>query len=183
MSDITSYAYNSSGDLINITNALGHVTQITDHDPSCRPLSMTDANGVITSLIWDLRGRLIQSTTDNHATTYDYDAVGQLTRVTQADVSYLSYDYDNAHRLIEISDNLNNKITYTRDKMGNRTETIIADTNNTITLKQTAVFDKLSRLKQALGGNGQSQTLSYDDNHNLLDRTKIYEQSGLDNKR
>lgn len=171
VNDVTRYDYNSSDDLISITNALGHVTEITSHDPSGRPLTINDANGTATTLTWDLRGRLTQSIFDNRATNYSYDSVGQLTRVTQADGSYLDYKHDDAHRLYEISDNLGHKIQYTLDKIGNRTQTITTDTNGNIALSQTAVFDKLSRLIQTLGNNGQSQTLNYDNNHNPLSST------------
>jgi YD repeat-containing protein len=37
VSDVTSYAYYANGDLKTVTNALGHVTQITSYDPTAAP--------------------------------------------------------------------------------------------------------------------------------------------------
>ena len=54
-------------------------------------------------------------------TSYDYDPVGQLIKVTLPDGSYLNYGYDAARRLTEVSDNLGNRIVYTLDNAGNRT--------------------------------------------------------------
>ncbi len=43
--------------------------------------------------------------------------------------------------------------------------------NDAISFNQSAVFDKLSRLKQNLGASGQQQINTYDDNHNPLNTT------------
>jgi YD repeat-containing protein len=40
VSDVTTYEYDAKGNRTRITNALGHVTQIPDHDPSGRPLTL-----------------------------------------------------------------------------------------------------------------------------------------------
>ena len=126
VSDITTYAYDASDNLISTTNALGHITQITAHDPSGRPTTILDPNGIQTDLSYDARGRLLSITravgTAAATTTLAYDFVGQITRITLGDGSFLDYGYDNAHRLTGITDSLGNTITYTLDDMGNRTK-------------------------------------------------------------
>src|SRR5690554_3588380 len=66
--DITSYEYDVQGNLTKVTNALGHVSEITAHDALGRPLSLTDANGVLTTLVYDDLGRLISRTTAGAST-------------------------------------------------------------------------------------------------------------------
>lgn len=171
LNDITLYDYNTLGNLNKITNTLGHITQITAHDASGRPLTIVDPNAVVTTLAWNLRGRLLSFNKAGSTTNFAYDPIGQLTSATQADGSYLEYEYDDAHRLISISDNENNKISYTLDKMGNRTNTSTTDSSSTIAFNQSAIFDQLSHLKQSLGSNGQQQTVNYDANHNSLNST------------
>lgn len=171
VNDLTTYAYNASDDLISITNALGHTTQITSHDASGRPLTTVDANNITTTLSWDLRGRLLSITKAGSTTSFTYDAVGQVTRTTSADGSYIEYQYDDAHRLIGMNDNANNTITYILDNMGNRTSSTVKDSGGNISTSQTALFDKLSQLQQSLGADAQQQSYTYDANHNALSST------------
>ena len=48
--DVTLYAYDSRGNLTQVTNALGQVTRLGDYDERGKPGSITDANGVTSSL-------------------------------------------------------------------------------------------------------------------------------------
>jgi RHS repeat-associated protein len=137
LDDVVTYSYRESddsscatngactyrkGDLWKVTNALGQVTETVKYDKSGRPLRVKDANGTLTDLTYHPRGWLVDRIvrynaggfpSSNDATTHiDYDAVGNVTKVTQPDGVFLAYTYDAAHRLIRISDNLNNAIDY-----------------------------------------------------------------------
>jgi RHS repeat-associated protein len=172
---ITTYAYypntaaqnttlaNSRGMLASITNAVGHITSITAYNPHGQPLSMTDANGLVTTMTYDARMRLksrtVSGTGINETTSYDYDGVGQLIKVTLPDVgstaSFITYTYDGAHRLTQIQDggvaNTGNKIVYTLDAMGNRTGETATDPAGLLARSRTRVYDALNRLKQDIG--------------------------------
>lgn len=95
VSDITTYTYYAAddtdlgkrGNLATITNALGHVTQITAYDLNGNPLTVIDPNGVTTTLTYDPRQRLTSRTVGTERTSYDYDGVGQLLKVTLPDGS------------------------------------------------------------------------------------------------
>ncbi|MDX1486002.1 MAG: DUF6531 domain-containing protein [Alphaproteobacteria bacterium] len=110
VSDVTTYAYTVNGYLATVTNALGHVTTVTAHDGMGRPLSITDANNVVTDLAYDPRGRLLSVTVNgvggNAVTAMAYSAAGDVLRVTRPDGSYLDFVYDAARRLTAIQDNL-----------------------------------------------------------------------------
>ena len=101
-------------------------------------------------------------------TTYDYDFVGQLTKVTLPDSSFLSYGYDAAHRLTTIQDNLGNSISYTLDAMGNRTLEEVRDPANQLAQKRSRVFSNLNRLFQELGATSQTTEYGYDNQGNVL---------------
>jgi YD repeat-containing protein len=137
-----------------ITNAVGHITTFTAYDGDGRPLSITDPNGVVTSLTYWPRGWLHTQTIAGETTTYDYDGLGQPTKVTQPDGSYVQYIHDDAHRLTDIIDTLGNRIHYTLDAMGNRiTEAAFEPggyPNTPVRLKR-QVYDSLNRLQQAVG--------------------------------
>ncbi len=142
------------GNVQTITNPVGHVTAITDYDLSGRPLSITDPNGVVTTLTYWPRGWLDTRTVADETTSYDYDLAGQLAKVTQPDGSYVQYTYDDAHRLTDITDGLGNRIHYTLDAMGNRTSEQAYEPggypSTPVHLKR-RVYDSLNRLHQSVG--------------------------------
>jgi RHS repeat-associated protein len=166
VSDVTTRSYDAQGNLTSVTDALGHVTQITAHDASGRPTSIQDPNGVVTDLAYDPRGRIISRTLAGLTTSFDYDAAGNLIRVTLPDGSFLDYTYDPAHRLTAIADNLGNRIEYTLDAAGNRTREDVRDPSGTLRRTQSRVYNALSRLVQHIGGAGQTSAFAYDANGN-----------------
>ncbi|HTR58586.1 MAG TPA: RHS repeat-associated core domain-containing protein [Casimicrobiaceae bacterium] len=176
---VTTYAYYSDtdpdfgkrGNVQSITNAAGHVTQITTYDAHGRATSTTDPNGLVTALAYDVRGRLTSRQVGVETTTYAYDAVGQLTRVTMPDGSYVQYAYDAAHRLVQINDGLGNKIVYTLDNAGNRTGESAYDPTNVLARMRSRIYNALNQFYQDLGAQGQTTTYAYDGNYNLTSTT------------
>ncbi|MFO1323217.1 MAG: hypothetical protein U1F15_04050 [Burkholderiales bacterium] len=176
---VTTYAYNADndanlgkrGNVQTITNPLGHVTQIAAYDADGRPLTVVDANALTTTMTYDLRGRLISRTVGSEQTSYVYDGVGQLTGVVLPDNSTLTYTYDAAHRLTQLQDGLGNRIAYTLDGAGNRTQERVYDPGGVLARTRSRVFDALNRLAQDLGAQAQATAYSYDGNGNLTGTT------------
>jgi YD repeat-containing protein len=175
VSDVTTYTYYANndadlgkrGNVATITNAAGHVTQITAYNAHGQPLTIVDANGLTTTLTYDSRLRLKTRTVGSELTSYDYDGVGQLTKVTLPDGSFLSYTYDSAHRLTGIEDNLGHRIAYTLDAMGNRTKEEVFDPLNTLAQTRSRVYSSLNRLFQELGATNQTTEYGYDNQGNV----------------
>ena len=141
---------------------LGQVTQITAYNAHGRPLTLVDPNGLTTTLTYDARQRLTSRTVGTETTSYEYDGVGQMTKVTLPDGSFLSYTYDAAHRLTAIQDNLGNRIAYTLDLMGNRTREDVFDPASQLAQTRVRVYSNLNRLTQEIGGtNPATQITSY----------------------
>src|SRR5262249_46286634 len=59
---LTQFTYDSSGTLTSVTNALGQVTQITQHLPGGLPQTIIDPNGVTTEITYDERLRVLTRT-------------------------------------------------------------------------------------------------------------------------
>ncbi len=171
VADVSTYTYDTQGNLATVSNALGHITRLTAHDAHGRPLTIQDPNGLITQLRYDARGRLITRFVGNELTQFQYDGVGQLTRIILPDSSFMDYSYDAAHRLIALADALGNKISYTLDALGNRIKEDILDPSNTLTQQRRRVFDSLNHLAQDIGAQNQITSYQYDANGNLLSRT------------
>ena len=177
VNDVTTFAYNNCatgggcGQLHTVTDALNHVTTINTYDANGRPLTITDPNGTQTTLTYNTRGWLTSRQTSTETTTYQYDGVGQLTKITLPVGAFLSYTYDGAHRLTQITDQLGNKIVYTLDAMDNRTQENVYDPTNALAQTRRHVYDSLSRLAQDIGAQNQTTTYSYDNNDNLTQVT------------
>lgn len=168
VSYLTIYTYDTQGNLATVTNALNQITTLDNYDANGRIGRITDPNGLVTTLSYDARGRLTARTEGSETTSYQYDGVGQLTRITLPDTSTIQYTYDNAHRLTDITDVDGNHIHYTLDKAGNRTKEEILSPTNTVITTHDRVFNTLNQLYQDIGAANQTITYGYDNNGNLL---------------
>jgi YD repeat-containing protein len=134
-----------------ITDALGQITQFTRYNAHGQAEEIVDPNGVTTTLTYDLRQRLTSRSTAGETTAYQYDPVGQLTRLTLPDGSFLAYTYDGARRLTDVADSLGNGIHYTLDAAGNRTQEDIRDPQGALVKTLTRAYDALGRLQTLTG--------------------------------
>ena len=166
--DKTRYEYDGQGNLQSVINAAGHRTTFSDYDDHGRPQTIVDPNRLETTLVYDKRGRLVSQQVGEELTTYEYDGVGQLIKLTRPDGSFLRFTYDGAHRLTAITDNLGNTIRYTLDPMGNPKEEQVFDPSGVLARTQTRIYDALNRLKSSVGATGQTTSFEYDDNDNLI---------------
>ena len=165
-SDILRYGYDASGNLTSVTNEVGHVTRITSLDGGGRPLSITDPNGVLTTMTYDARGRLASVTVNPGAqqarTVIAYDPAGQVTRVTSPDGTFLQYAWSEARRLTAVSNNAGERIDYTHNLNGDVTSRTVKSGSGAIIRQQSAVFDELGRIMRAIGAAGQQTLFRYD---------------------
>jgi RHS repeat-associated protein len=153
-----------TGDLWHVTNAISQSTESTTYDSEGRVVRQQDANGTYTDFTYHTRGWLLTRTVRANAngspssndatTTIAYDAVGNVQQVTQPDGAYLHYDYDDAHRLTDIRDNLNNHVHYTLDASGNRTDEKTYDPLNVLSRELSRSYDSMNRLYQTLNAAG-----------------------------
>ncbi|TXI48654.1 MAG: RHS repeat protein [Lysobacter sp.] len=159
------------GDLWKTTNALGHVAEIVRSDGAGRPLSLKDANGTITDLEYDSRGRLtarktrgIDSAveTDDRIVRIAYWPDGSVKRVTQPDGAFLDYTYDAGHRLTAVADNAGHRIVYTLNAAGERTKEDVKDASDTLRRTVSHTYDLLGRLQVITDAYGKTTSFAYD---------------------
>ncbi len=171
VTDTTTYTYHSCssgyncGQLQTVTDALGHVTTFNTYNAHGQPLTITDPNSVVTTFIYDARARLTSTQTSNEQTAYSYWPTGLVKRITLPDLSYIEFVYDDAHRLIQISDGTGNHIDYTLDAMGNRTAENAYDPSSVLFRTRTKVYDTLNRLQKTIAAAGTpdvTTTYAYD---------------------
>lgn len=164
-----------AGDLQSLTDALSHVTQFTQYDGAGRPLTIVDANGQTTTLAYSARGWLTSRTVAGETTSFGYDGPGNLTTLTQPDSSVLTFTFDDAHRLTQITDSLNNTVVYTLDAMGNRTAEQTRDPSGTLKQSLSRAVDALNRVQQLVDAPSTSTAstwqFQFDANGNLTQTT------------
>ena len=176
-------ACHRAGDLYQTVDAAGHTATVLAYDKTGRIVRQSDANGVITDLAYTPRGWLTRRTVRANAdgtpsnadavTTMAYDPTGTLHSVTDPDNVTVTYGYDDAHRLTDITDGQGNRIHYTLDAAGNRTKEETLDASHTIRRSVTRTYNSLGQLVTVKDGLGQtvfdaSADGSYDANGNLV---------------
>lgn len=176
--DITSFAYDSAGNLLTMTNALGHVTTFAGYDANGRPGSMTDANGTQTLFGYDALGRLLTSKVKHPTnsaldaeTTYDYDVEGRVTGITAPATQKLSFVYDLAGQLLEIASADGEKQSFVHDAMGNVTEQKVKRADGAVRSTITRTFDSIGRMLTETLGPGRTTAWEYDKNGNPVRMT------------
>ena len=171
----TTYAYYTCttgyqcGMLQTVTDPVGNVTTYNTYNAHGQPLTITDPNGVVTTLAYDARTRLTSRQVGTETTTFTYYPTGLLKQVTLPDSSYVLYSYDNAHRLTEVSDGAGNSMQYTLDNAGNRTAEKTYDPSSTLHRTHTRVFNSLNQLYQDINAANTSAvttTYTYDNDAN-----------------
>ncbi len=162
VTDTTSFSYNTSHDLISITDGVGNVTQITSFDAHGHPTTIVDANNVTTTLVYDVRNRLVSQTVADYITSFEYDNIGQLTKITLPSGAVTNYEYSGARVLTTMSDGQGNSVNYTYDVMGNVTNIDVKDPADTLYATQQQVFDGLNRLTSQIDGLNQTTIFGYD---------------------
>jgi len=169
------------GQISSITNAVGHTTHITEYNAHGQPVKMTDPNSLVTTFEYDARQRMTKRTLSGGATSpeetqYEYLANGLLKKVTNPDLSYVQYTYDDAQRLTQVEDNLQNRIVYGLDAMGNRVseKTYLAGNYvNEVQLLERE-YNALNQLLKIKGGTNplaQITQYEYDGNGNIKKMT------------
>lgn len=175
VSDVTTYTYYTCttgfecGEVQTVTDAAGNVTTYDSYNAYGQPLSMTDPNGVITTLVYDARMRLISRTTGGETTAFAYYPTGLLQAVTLPDGSSVRYTYDGAHRLIQVKDGAGNSLQYALDAMGNHIGESAYDPNNVLSRALSRVYNTLNELSQSVGAAGTAAvttTYGYDSSGN-----------------
>ncbi|UJJ56801.1 DUF6531 domain-containing protein [Rhodanobacter thiooxydans] len=174
---VTSYAYRTApapgcaatscdyraGDLHQMTDAVGHTQSIDRYDAAGRPIALTDANGVQTTLSYDARGRMRATNVGGRATAFTYDAGGFLASVTDADGVVLHTTHDALGRLTDVRDGLGNTIHYTLDAAGGRVKEEVHDSSGTLSRSLSRVFDALGHVKELRDALGRTvQSYGYD---------------------
>ncbi len=157
--------YQHQGMLQSITGPLGIVQRDNlQYNTQRQLIAETRPNGLLVTYDWQpYTDRLDAVTetvgTDSRTTSWTYLPTGEVATTTLADGSTLTFDYDEARRLVRMSDSLGNTIDYNLDSEGNILGESTYDPNNILAKSITRSFDVYNRLDVVGQAN---ESLDYD---------------------
>ena len=157
-------SYNALGQLVEITDSLGHKTQAL-YDARGNLLQITDANGNVNRFEYDRNNRLVKEILPlGQTTAYQYDGVGNLSQQTDPNGYKITYHYDASNRLViaqqYLSDGkLSHTTTFTWDDADNLIGWGDTDNLRIQTASAASIYDAANRKT--------SETVTYPDGYTL----------------
>jgi RHS repeat-associated protein len=179
---VTTFAYDTSGFLTGVTDPLSHVTQITARNGRGKPTTILDQNGITTTLTYDVDDRPLTITVNPGASQsqykFSYTNAGDILKITLPGGGYLQYTYDNARRVTLVTNDRSQTQAFTYDANGGQLTQVTKTSSSTTTQQESAAYDELGRLLQAIGAGSQTWSLGYDKVDNQVQttdaRSKVY---------
>ena len=165
-----SYTYDSRGNRIRTTNALGEVVQELSYNLRNQPVIQEDTFGNRTELSYELDGKIkdvrrLGNGNRNHQRTlqqYEYNARGQITGVVDGNRNPISYDVDSWGRItgIGFADGVKEGYEYTPAGQVSRT---IDGNGNAVQYR----YNSLGKISVRIDQLGDTETFRYDEEGNL----------------
>lgn len=156
VSDVTTFAYDTAGNLTTVTSPMGYVTSFSGYDAEGRATSITLANGAVIQKAYDSRGRLLSNNFAGDVTTYTYNSRGLLETVTQPNGQVFTLTYDVAHRLVTVTDQRGTVLTKTWNNVNGELSSTIKSSTGEVVGQVSATYDGLNRVVSATGVTVQS---------------------------
>ena len=161
-----SYTYDSRGNRLRTTNALGEVVQELSYNLRNQPVIQKDTFGNRTELSYELDGKIKDvRRSGNHQRTlqqYEYNARGQITGVVDGNQNPISYDVDSWGRITGIGfvDGVKEGYEYTPAGQVSRT---IDGNGNAVQYR----YNSLGKVSERIDQLGFTETFRYDEEGNL----------------
>ena len=165
-----SYTYDSRGNRLRTTNALGEVVQELSYNLRNQPVIQKDTFGNRTELSYELDGKIkdvrrLGNGNRNHQRTlqqYEYNARGQIIGVVDGNRNPISYDVDSWGRITGIGfvDGVKEGYEYTPAGQVSRT---IDGNGNAVQYR----YNSLGKISERIDQLGFTETFRYDEEGNL----------------
>jgi YD repeat-containing protein len=184
----TSYNYDSDGNLIELTDALGNRSHY-EHDGYGNLINQTNFRGFSTLYSYDAHGNQIAVTDAlGNVTSYDYDLVGRMLDYTNARGFSTTYAYDKNNNILNITDATGNVTEYaynaagalvgTKDESGGGTNTTTNVLGEMASLDNTSYkYDETGNLIEETDALGRKTRYEYDALDRLINLTDALNQS------
>ncbi|MGY6518540.1 MAG: RHS repeat-associated core domain-containing protein [Lysobacteraceae bacterium] len=180
--DTTTYQFSATGDLTAVTNALGHQTSFSQHSALGLPGRTVDANGLVTRIEYDARGRetrrTVEASTGNLVYQTAWNADDQVAATVDPAGHQRRYVYDAVGRLVRVEENSpvawgtgsqdQLRITYNNlNRVSERQLGHLANGSFTTLARTRLYYDDAGYLERELGNHGQERLFQYNRNGQL----------------
>lgn len=157
----TAWTYDALGRVVTRTLPLGQV-ETTTYDLVGNMLTHTDFNGELKTYTYDSNNRvtLITYAKDSSTESFTYDNNGNRLTATNAEGTWI-YTYDVMNRLASEAQPNGDKLEYSYDGQGNKTQLKVTYQNGDIRIEN-STYDVLNRLNTVTDADGNVTTYDYD---------------------
>ena len=183
--------YDACGRLSSSTDANGNKS-LFEYDANGNCIKKTDPNGLVTVIDYDSRNRPVTVTTGDHSVSYEYDALGRVTKYTDEEGNEFRTEYDHLGNITGVIDSKGNVILRTEyDAAGNAAKTTDAlgvltqntyDVSGNLTssvnsaglptqIETTYSYDALDRLISTVDAENGNSSYTYDSVGNITSVT------------
>lgn len=139
------------GDLSAITPPKGLGSSFSAYNKNGFVLNASDSNGLATALTYDALNRVKSVAVGNLTVSYQYDDKGRMVGMNGASGEQATLVYDDADRLIRVTDKFGNVIKYILDPASNTVREEYVDPSGTLRRWLERGFDGLNRLSRIKG--------------------------------
>jgi RHS repeat-associated protein len=159
------FTYDAFGNLATITDANGQLTTVNSVNGRGQPTSITDPNGIVTTITYTPRGWVSDVTVHPGAserqTSFDYDDAGNLTRMTFPSGGWFDYVYADEGFVESITSSQGERAEFAYDLLGNLLSESRKTSGGPVEFSYTQEYDELGRLLRAIGASGQTTAFAY----------------------
>ncbi|MDO8445254.1 MAG: RHS repeat-associated core domain-containing protein [Deltaproteobacteria bacterium] len=157
-----SYSYDSKGNLLSKTDANSAVISYS-YDSLGRLLKKAYPDNTTESFTYDSKGNILTATNSNTSYTFGYNTSGKVTSVADSNSRTVSYQYDSIGNKTKLTYPEGSTVTYSYDT-ANRLKSIVNGGGRTYTYS----YDSLGRRSKLSLPNGTSANYSYDASGRLI---------------
>ena len=172
----TNYEYDAWGHLVRTTDSTGYNSGATTYDLNGNALTVTDANGNVTTNTYDALNRVLTAnticsdTSKNVSKSYVYDNMGRVRSKTVNEVQ-TSYQYDNLGRVYQELSEKSFKGYFYEGISQYAKEQLVGINHQTMYSSTQYEYDAEMRIAQVKESGNLTATYTYDANGNKVSET------------
>ncbi|MET0005560.1 MAG: DUF6531 domain-containing protein [Candidatus Thiodiazotropha sp.] len=155
--DHINLSYDNQQRLSQLKTPDGRTLRVTQYDAYGRPQQVQSSGQAKLTLEYNHRGKVTRVTQGQQTVKYGYDAIGNLTAITDPDGKQIRLNYDEAGRATGLTDSAGNQLQQELDNEGRLTQHRLKDAQGQLLASVSYLYDAQGRLSARQTPRGQTQ--------------------------